>query len=564
MHLPCRFGIPLAAVFLVSITALSNVQAADEEAIVRRFEAGIRAELERGTISGVSVALVDDQRMLYSGGFGFADKKRRVPAARNTIYRAGSISKLFTALATMQLAEQGRLKIDAPVTQYLPALGIVSPFEDTVPMTLRQLMCHRSGMVREAPVGGYFDDAQAGTAKTVASLSGCALVYPPNTRTKYSNSGVSIVGHVVEKVSGRSFEEYQRRYLLEPMGMGSSAFVMNSALRPRLAKGYLPVADGRGGFRELEAPPFELGTIPAGNLYTTAEDLARFVSFLFAEGSAGEQRLIQAATLAEMFTPQLTKETNGFGLGFSVGSFRGHRTISHMGAVYGFTSMVMGVPRHKVGVVVLCNDDIVTAAVRRLTLNALGAMLEAKTGEPAPPSKPRIHLDATALTAFAGEYESESWWAELKASARGLEMNLSGQRMTLAPVEPLQFEANGRLAWDAPVKFERDDAGKVTGFTALGQKFRRAGQPVNAPIPPEWKRFLGSYGPSFIPLIVSARHGHLYAIVENEYDNRLTPLNRTVFKMPSGMYVDEQLVFQTDARGRVHTAVLANMPLARH
>jgi serine beta-lactamase-like protein LACTB len=562
MHQPFRLGV--LSVFLLATVALSpRTQAADDEAIIRQFQEDIRAELERGAISGVSVALVDDQRTLFAGGFGFADKKRRVPAVRDTVYRAGSISKLFTALAVMQLSEQGRLKIDAPVTEYLPALGIVSPFEDAAPMTLRQLMCHRSGMVREAPVGGYLDDAQAGTAKTVASLSGCALVYPPNTRTKYSNSGVTIAGYIVERVSAQAFQEYQRRHLLGPMGMGSSSFVKNSALRRRLAKGYLPVADGHGGFREIEAPAFELGTIPAGNLYTTAEDLARFLSFLFAEGNAGGRQMIQRPTLTEMFTPQLTKETNGFGLGFSVGSVRGHKTVSHMGAVYGFTSMVIGVPRHKLGVVVLCNDDIVTAAVRRLALNALGAMLEAKTGETTP-VKPRIDLAAADLAAFVGEYESESWWAEVKAAARGLEMNVSGQRLTLTPVEPLQFEANGRLAWDAPVTFVRDAAGKVTGFSALGQKFRRVVHPVAAPIPPDWKKFLGVYGPDFIPLIITARHGHLYAMVENEYDNRLTPLNRTVFKMPPGMYVDEQLVFQTDARGRVHTAVLANMPLERH
>ena len=564
MHQPFRIGFLLASVVLAAIAASLKVQAGDDAAIIRRFEEDIRSELKHGMISGVSVALVEDQRTIFAGGFGFADKKRRVPSARDTIYRAGSISKLFTALATMQLAEQGHLNIDAPVTQYLPALGIVSPFEDGAPMTLRQLTCHRSGMVREAPVGGYLDNAQAGTAKTVASLSGCALVYPPGTRTKYSNSGVTIVGHIVEKITGQAFHEYQRRQLLGPIGMGSSAFMMNGTLRPRLAKGYLPVADGHGGFREIEAPAFELGTIPAGNLYTTAEDLARFLSFLFAEGNVGGRQLIQRATLEEMFTPQLTKETNGFGLGFSIGSFRGQKTVSHAGAVYGFSSMVIGAPRHKLGVVVLCNDDIVTASVRRLALNALGALLEAKTGEPAPPTAPRIDVDASALAAFAGEYESESWWAEVKAAARGLEMNLSGQRMTLAPVDPLQFEANGRLAWDTPVTFERDAGGKVTGFTALGQKFRRVAMPLNAPIPPEWKRFLGVYGPDFIPLIITARHGHLYAMVENEYDYRLTPLNRTVFKMPPGMYVDEQIVFQTDARGQVHTAVLANMPLRRH
>src|SRR5258705_244149 len=137
MHQPRRVGVLVATLFLASAAAPGpKVLAADEGTIIRKFEENIRAELKSGAISGVSVALVEDQRTIFAGGFGFADKKRRVPSARDTIYRAGSISKLFTALATMQLAEQGRLKIDAPVTEYLPALGIVSPFENAVPITL--------------------------------------------------------------------------------------------------------------------------------------------------------------------------------------------------------------------------------------------------------------------------------------------------------------------------------------------------------------------------------------------------------------------------------------------
>jgi CubicO group peptidase (beta-lactamase class C family) len=248
---------------------------------IHAFEQTIRAELDRGIISGVSVALVDDQQIVYANGFGFADKARRRPADQSTIYRAGSISKLFTALAAMQLVEQGKIDLDQPVTRYLSDFRIVNPFAEVSSVTLRQLMCHRSGMVRESPVGSYFDDAEPSMAETVASLASCVLVHPPNTRTKYSNSGVTVVGAAVERVSGEKFVAYQEKHLLTPIGMKSSSFLMNRTLRPRLAKGYLPVADGRGGFREIETPHFELGTIPAGNLYTTAEDLARFLSFLF-------------------------------------------------------------------------------------------------------------------------------------------------------------------------------------------------------------------------------------------------------------------------------------------
>jgi hypothetical protein len=264
-----------------------------------------------------------------------------------------------------------------------------------------------------------------------------------------------------------------------------------------------------------------------------------------------------------MFTAQLTQETNGFGLGFSVGYFQGHKTINHMGAVYGFTSMISGLPKEKLGVVVLCNDDIATGPVRKLALAGLGLLLEARLGEKMPAPAPAVPATPAELAALAGDFESESLWAELRPGAGVLEANLSCQRMVFRPLGGLKFEANGRLAHEAPVVFERDAAGRPAGFTFLTHRFRRVDSKAVAEVPPEWRKFLGSYGPDFIPFIVSVRHGHLYAMTENEYDNRLWPLNRTVFKMPPGLYTDEQVVFQLDARGRVHGAVLANMPLKR-
>lgn len=562
------FGLPhvvlvaLVALF-VSAQALAAAGSADYQAAIREFEDTTRAELSRGLISGLSVTLVDDQQIVYANGFGFADKARRHPAKRDTIYRCGSISKLFTAIAAMQLVEQGKLDLDKPVTDFAPDFRIVNPFPDAKPVTLRQSMCHRSGLVREAPVGGYFDDSEPGMAKTVASLASCVMVYPPDSKTKYSNSGVTVVGHVVERVSGEPFAAYQQRHVLGPLGMASSAFLMNRQLRPRLAKGYLPVADGKGGFREIEAPPFELGTIAAGNLYTTAEDLGRFLTTLFARGRVGERRLLKAETLTEMFTPQLTKETNGFGLGFNIGRFRGRKTVNHTGAVYGFTSLISGMPEEKLGVVILCNDDIATGPVRKLGALGLSLLLEAKLGEKPPPPTPPVKMSAAELAAFAGGFESESFWAELNPGEGVLQADISCQRMTLTPIGPLKFEANGRLGHEVAVVFERDSSGHITGFSALNQKFQRVDPPRVPAIPADWRRFLGSYGPKLIPLIVSERYGHLYAMTENEYDNRLWPLNRTVFKMPPGLYTDEQLVFQSDARGSVHSAVLANMPLKR-
>jgi serine beta-lactamase-like protein LACTB len=500
----------------------------------------------------VTIALVSDQETILVRGFGFADKQKRLPSRPNTVYRAGSISKLFTAMAAMQLVEKGRLHIDKPVTEALPEFYVINPFSE--PMTLRQLMCHRSGMVRESPVGSYFDDSEPGVAKTVASLSSCVLVHPPGTHTKYSNSGVTIVGHAVERASGMPFERYAQEKLLDRFGMRDSGFVRTREIRRNLATGYLRVAQAGGGFREVATPVFELGTLPAGNLYTTAEDLARFVQALF----RGATNVLRSETLAEMFTPQLTRDTNGFGLGFSVGHFRGRKTVSHTGAVYGFSSSLVAAPGEKVGVIVLCNDDLATGPVRKLSSLALRLMLgEDEESRDAAAESP------SDLTAFTGDYESESFWGRVEVERGKLVLNCSGQRVALTPTGRLRFEGNGVIAPQWTVVFQEDASGKITGFTTPGQKFERVDPAKMPPPPPLWKSLIGSYGPEFIPLIVSIRHGHLYAMTENEFDNRLTPVNEWVFKMPTGIYTDEQLVFQPDRKGRVHTAVLANMPLRR-
>ena len=126
-----------------------------------------------------------------------------------------------------------------------------------------------------------------------------------------------------------------------------------------------------------------------------------------------------------------------------------------------------------------------------------------------------------------------------------------------------RFLGDGRFAHRAKFELRRDESGRIVGFDALDQSFVRVDPDAETEIPDAWREFLGSYGPEFIPLIVSVKHGHLYAMTENMVDYRLTPLCRTVFKMPPGMYVDEQLVFQVGPDGKVHGAILANMTLPR-
>ncbi len=539
---------------LILQSAWAATPATDYAGTIRQLEKAVREEMTAWDIPGNAIALVDDQQTVHAAGFG--------EAKRDSIFRCGSISKLFNALAVMQLVEQGKLDLDTPLERYGHDLLPVSPFPDRPPVTLRQLLCHRSGMIREAPVGGYLDDSEPGLARTIASVPQTVLVNPPNTKTRYSNVGPSIAGRVVELVSGTSFERYQREHILGPLGMTSSAWLRKGLPRGRLVGSWLQVADGHGGFIRERCPVFDLGTIPAGNLFTTADDLARFLSMLAADGQSPNGRLLKPETLTQMFTPQLTGATDGYGIGFGIGDLQGFKVVRHNGAVYGHSTSVAFLPEVKLGVVVLGNADIVNARITRLANLTLSLMLEAKRGVKLPVVPSTIPLSTEALAAFAGNYESQSYWASLKVTDGRLEANLSGQPVKLRPVAPQRFLADSRMHDAAAMEFERDVAGQVTGFSVGTQKFVRvASHPPE--IPREWRAYLGSFGPRFIPLVISARHGHLYAMTENMVDYRLTPVNRQVFAMPPGLYDDEHLIILTDRRGKPHAVNLANMILPR-
>jgi len=262
----------------------------NHEAAAKQLARAIVTELKDKGIRALSISLVDDQQIVWAAGFGLADAKCQVPATAQTVYRAGSVSKLFTDLAIMRLVEQGKLGLDEPVTLYLPEFAPRNRFGK--PITLRQLMAHRSGLVREAPVGHYFDPTEPSLADAVHSLNSTELVYEPETRTKYSNAAIATVGYVLERAQNQAYARYMEQVWLAPLGMRKSGFLLTPALSVDVAKAEMWTYEGR----TFEAPTFPLGTPPAGNLYTTVVDLGRFLSFLFSGGRGTDGLLVQPET----------------------------------------------------------------------------------------------------------------------------------------------------------------------------------------------------------------------------------------------------------------------------
>lgn len=348
----------------------------DYRPVARALQTFIQREMKEKGLPAVSIALVDGHGTVWSQGFGFADPDHKIPATADTVYRIGSVSKLFTDIGIMQLVERGKIDLDAPVTRYLPEFRPRNPFGK--PITLRELMSHRSGLVREPPVGHYFDSSSPSLARTVDSLNETGLVYAPGARTKYSNAGIAVVGYVLERTQKEPFARYLKHAVLQPMGLSNSAFEPEPAITRNLAKAYMWTYD-RPPF---PAPTFELGMAPAGSMYSTVNDLARFVRTLLAGGGP----LLRRETLDRMWTPQFAPAgaKTGYGLGFRISDLDGHRLIGHGGAIYGFATELEVLPGDQLGAIAVTTKDGANSVVTGIANQALRWMLAARAHKTLP------------------------------------------------------------------------------------------------------------------------------------------------------------------------------------
>lgn len=551
----------LVALLLVApaATAQPSVPAAEPyKAAVAELEALVRREVDDKKLPAVSVALVDDQKVVWAAGFGFQDRDRKTPATAQTVYRVGSVSKLYTDVAVMQLVEEGKLDLDAPVAKYAP--DFKPAYKDgQKEITLRMLMAHRSGLVREPPVGNYFDPTRPSLAKSVASLNGIAPVYDPGTRTKYSNAAVGLVGYAIEKSQGVRFDIHARRRVLDPLGMFQSSFSEAPDFGRHHAEAVMWTYHGR----EFPPPKFDLGVAPAGCMYSSVLDLAKFQSCLFAGGKLRNGQLLKPETIAEMFRPQFTKDgQRGFGLGFIVGDLDGHTRVGHGGAIYGFATEFALLPAEKLGAIVVTSRDVSNAVATRIADDALRLMLAAKAGKPLPKLDAPERLSAQEVAALVGRYRdgerhldlTESFGRLFVQSDRGgpvVQLRKLGKELVTDDVQ----------GWGTRLTVDGD---KVTVGKATYAKEKPRTEPP-AEVPAKWKGLIGEYGWDHNTLYIYERDGKLHALIEWTEIDPLTEESDDVFAFPAdrGMYHGEKLVFTRDKTGRATKVTAASVVFER-
>jgi CubicO group peptidase (beta-lactamase class C family)/D-alanyl-D-alanine dipeptidase len=512
----------------------------DYEKVAEALKPFIDNQMALSGIPGLSIAIVDDQQIVWAQGFGMADPKENIPASAETVYRIGSVSKLFTDIGIMQRVERGEINLDAPVGTYLPDFRPRNPFG--TPITLRELMSHRSGLLREPPVGNYFETTEPSLAATVASLNETELVYAPGTHTKYSNAAIAVVGYVLETLAHQPFAKYLKSSVLEPMGLHHSSFEPDPQIVRNLAKAEMWTYDGK----TFEAPTFQLGMAPAGSMYSTVEDLGKFLSVLMAQGKTEHGQLLQPTTLQQMWSPQFQNPGGWeFGLGFIVRQFEGRRMVGHGGAIYGFATTLDLLPEDKLGVVVIATKDSVNAVTERIGEETLRAVLAQRSGKPLVLPEPTSPVPEELGRKLAGRYGSGDDAVDLKY----LDGKLSFLRVEGG--EQLELRQNGsELVSDGAMGYGLKVAPGANGIAVHDKSLPRVEVAQPATVPEKWKGLIGEYGWDHDILYVFEKDNRLNVLIEWMEFDPLTQVSDDVYKFPThGLYDGEQAVFTRDASG---------------
>lgn len=438
----------------------------DLDGVQRQLGEYIGHELAQKKLAGLSIALVDDQRIVWASGFGWADAAAGVPTTAETRYRVGSISKLFTDTAAMQLVAHGRLDLDAPVQRTLPWFRIGSAWPTAGDITLRQLMTHHAGFPRDVAGGMWLQEAPSPSNDFRAMLHGLAdnqVDAPPGQMLMYSNVGLDLVGSMIETASGEPFEQRLQEAVLTPLGLRDAKFSAAVPTEHGMARGHY------NGEPQREPA---LRDVPAGGLNASVTDLGRFLMMQFAGGRnvLGEVVLPaeQQVAMLERQYPDLPLDADmRIGLGWMLTTFgtdavRGGGPVAHHGgATMYFRSQLMMLPQYKLGVVVASNDGAAGDSVNRIAQRALALLLEARTGIRQTSAVPGFVPVAEAWSAqqwqavrttCAGDYMTLAGPVSLRPDGQRLSVDAGERRLELREGEAGRFGLRYRLVGLWPIE----------------------------------------------------------------------------------------------------------------
>jgi CubicO group peptidase (beta-lactamase class C family) len=312
-------------------------------------------------VPGLAVGIVLGDETIYAKGFGVQSLETGVPVTLDSVFCVQSVSKCFVATAVMQLVERGILDLEAPLVEYLPYFRLVDPHSREI--TLRQVLSHTSGMpdmdeIDYVELVTHPEDDAGAAERYVRSLSGLKFVAAPGKEFHYSNIAYNVLGDLLAKVTGRSFEDTLRENLLLPAGMPNSTFLLADVPADLLAVPHLRSP----GMQVNPRYPYHRADAPASFLHSTVVELCHWASAALQRGRFGEQRFLSPAGFDLMWKPVARRGTlpglyEAMGLGWTLGHYQGARTVSHGGSGFGGTAFLLILPDENAAAVILCNEE---------------------------------------------------------------------------------------------------------------------------------------------------------------------------------------------------------------
>ena len=435
---------------------------------------------EAGSV-GAAIGIIRGQDLAWTHGYGYADLSAEDPPNETTLFRIGSITKTFTALAVFQLRDQGKMSLDDPLAEHLPKFTAAKPRPGSLEdVTLRRIMCHHSGLVGFADTGEpYFNTLDFPDMQTTLdALPEAEVAIPPDSAFKYSNLGFGLLGEVISRVAGTPYEEYVSSEILAPLGMSSTTFDPEGELKARTAVGY-----NRNPYGEDHEPaplPRLGGDAAAGQMYSTVADLAKWLSFqLLASDDEGEEpQVLSGRSLREMQRPQFLESgwTAGYCLPWLARRENDEVSLGHSGGIFGFITDISFNVERRLGVIALYNGR----PAGELTSKMFESVIEAEKDVYETPSRRKPSPVPDDYREYLGLYV-DSFGFTLKVEYREGALRTvaigDGPKpppMQLEPTdEPDLFRAvGGRTAGDR-IRFTRHTDGSVSGFTGWAMLMRK-------------------------------------------------------------------------------------------
>lgn len=498
---------------------------------------------------GAAVIVVKDGKTLFRQAQGLADVELGVPLQPDMVFRLGSITKQFTATAILLLAEDGKLSVQDRIEKHLPGY----PTHGHT-ITIEHLLTHTSGIQSYTSIPGWMTEKIIAPMKVQEIIDGFKkepMTFAPGERYLYNNSAYILLGAIIEKVSGKTYETFVKERIFAPLGMTSSYYGSTEPIIPRRTHGYTAEGDQVQNARYLSmTQPYA-----AGSLASTVDDLAKWDAAL----AAG--KVLKQASLEQAWKPYVLKngEATGYGYGWAAATVRGRRSIEHGGGIHGFSTYAITLPADRVYVAVLANSDSPATdpgyLARKLAALAMGNPF---------PERTEVKLDAAVLQRYAGVYriDANSTRTVLFEDGRLYTQRSGGQRLAIRPSSETEFFYDKSFTH---LKFVVDPSGKVTEMIMYpegaekGEPATRVAEaPASRPVvkvdPALYDTYAGDYelGPNFV-LTVSREGDRLMTQATGQAKVEVFPSSETEFFLK---VVDARIVFVKGSSGQVEALVL--------